>query len=174
MPKQNVTKKSDFEEIYIIMQNSFPIDEYRTKEEQKRLFEEKEYRVTIERDNLKKAVAFIAFWDLGSFIFIEHFAVATEKRNSGIGSKLLKKFLDESDKKIVLEVEKPISELARRRIKFYERNGFVFNDFEYEQPSISKGKSKIPLNVMSFPAALSKKEFSEVKRTLYSKVYKNI
>ena len=160
------TSQSDFSEIYRIMQASFSDDEYRPYDEQLALFEEPEYRIYY------MPAGFLAVWEFESFIYIEHFAVDPALRNSGTGSAMLQELVKQSQKPICLEVELPEDELTRRRIGFYERNGFVFNEYPYIQPPISKGKSPVPLRIMTYGEAITRETFEAMKNVLYRSVYK--
>ena len=73
--------------------------------------------------------------------------------------------------RLCLEVEPPEDELTRRRIAFYERNGFIYHDFAYMQPALSKGQNTIPLKIMTTGDKLDKTAFEEIKELLYSQVY---
>lgn len=160
------TSQSDFSEIYRIMQASFSDDEYRPYDEQLALFEEPEYRIYY------MPAGFLAVWEFESFIYIEHFAVDPALRNSGTGSAMLQELVKQYQKPICLEVELPEDELTRRRIGFYERNGFVFNEYPYIQPPISKGKSPVPLRIMTYKSEITREEFQKMKEILYRRVYK--
>ena len=158
--------ETNFPEIYRVMQASFSDDEYRPYDEQLALFEEPEYRIYY------MPAGFLAVWEFESFIYIEHFAVDPALRNSGTGSAMLQELVKQYQKPICLEVELPEDELTRRRIGFYERNGFVFNEYPYIQPPISKGKSPVPLRIMTYGSAITQDTFEEMKRVLYQRVYK--
>ena len=158
--------ETDFPEIYRIMQASFSDDEYRPYDEQLALFEEPEYRIYY------MPAGFLAVWEFESFIYIEHFAVDPALRNSGTGSAMLQELVKQYQKPICLEVELPEDELTRRRIGFYERNGFVFNEYPYIQPPISKGKSPVPLRIMTSGEAITRETFEAIKNVLYRSVYK--
>ncbi len=158
--------ETNFPEIYRIMQASFSDDEYRPYDEQLALFEEPEYRIYY------MPAGFLAVWEFESFIYIEHFAVDPALRNSGTGSAMLQELVKQYQKPICLEVELPEDELTRRRIGFYERNGFVFNEYPYIQPPISKGKSPVPLRIMTYGSAITREEFQKMKEILYRRVYK--
>lgn len=179
------TSQSDFSEIYRIMQASFSDDEYRPYDEQLALFEEPEYwiyympAIGMERggnhstgNSTMHAAGFLAVWEFESFTYIEHFAVDPVLRNSGTGSAMLQELVRKYQKQICLEVELPEDELTRRRIGFYERNGFVFNEYPYIQPPISKGKSPVPLRIMTYGSAITRETFEEMKEVLYRRVYK--
>ena len=158
--------ETNFPEIYRIMQASFSDDEYRPYDEQLALFEEPEYRIYY------MPAGFLAVWEFESFIYIEHFAVDPALRNSGTGSAMLQELVKQYQKPICLEVELPEDELTRRRIGFYERNGFVFNEYPYIQPPISKGKSPVPLRIMTYGEAITRETFEAMKNVLYRSVYK--
>ena len=158
--------QSDFPEIYRIMQASFPDDEYRPYDEQIALFQEPEYRIYY------VPAGFLAVWEFESFTYIEHFAVDPALRNSGTGSAMLQELVKKYQKPICLEVELPEDELTSRRIRFYERNGFVFNEYPYMQPPISKGKSPVPLRIMTYGTGITRQAFEEMKEVLYRRVYK--
>lgn len=160
-----------FDEIYEIMSNSFPTDEFRPYGEQKELFGDKRYTVfgNIEDGKLS---TFIATWDFEDFIFIEHFATSPAFRSMGLGEKMLKYLSDTLQKMLCLEVEPPNEEIQMRRIAFYNRNGFFLNEFPYIQPPISNGKAPVPLMIMTTGNKVSEDEFFFIKRTLYREVYK--
>lgn len=158
--------ETNFPEIYRIMQASFSDDEYRPYDEQLALFEEPEYRIYY------MPAGFLAVWEFESFIYIEHFAVDPALRNSGTGSAMLQELVKQYQKPICLEVELPEDELTSRRIGFYERNGFVFNEYPYIQPPISKGKSPVPLRIMTYKSEITREEFQKMKEILYRRVYK--
>lgn len=180
-----VIKQTDFPEIYRIMQASFPDDEYRPYDEQIALFQEPEYQIyympaigmekvdnNSDGNSKIQAAGFLAVWEFESFIYIEHFAVDPALRNSGTGSTMLQELVKQYEKPICLEVELPEDELTRRRIGFYERNGFVFNEYPYMQPPISKGKSPVPLRIMTYRSEITWEEFQKMKAMLYRRVYK--
>ena len=72
---------------------------------------------------------------------------------------------------ICLEVELPEEEMSKRRIGFYERNGFYYNDYEYMQPAISKGRNEIPLRIMTTSGKVTEDRYNEMKDILYQYVY---
>lgn len=160
-----------FDKLYHLMEISFPEDEYRTYEEQKALFEDSRYKVFVKYSMDKEIKAFLAVWELPSFYFIEHFAVNPQFRNGGLGSAMLKELVCSLEKTVCLEVEPPEAEMARRRIGFYERNGFFLNGYPYHQPPISKGKKEIPLMIMTSKGKIDRQSFEEVKNALYTEIY---
>lgn len=169
--------KNDFEGVWNIMEASFPVDERRNREGQERILSNPYYRLYGYKEDGVLA-AFIAVWEFPDFMFGEHFAVEKSHRNSGLGAKLIQELLEEFAGSVsdahpfVFEVEPPENELAQRRIGFYERNGFVMNDYEYVQPAMSAEGKAIPLKIMSGPGMISPQTFGHVRDMLYRHVYR--
>lgn len=163
---------SDFDNFFELMKEAFPSIERRNYEGQKRLLDEAEYEIIVNKNEKHSINAFLANWKLDEFNFIEHFAVANNLRGHGLGSLMLKDYLCKSNKLIVLEVELPEDKTSMRRITFYERYGFCLNDFYYLQPPMQKQHDFLPLKVMSYPRHIDKSEFIKFKNIIYDKVYK--
>lgn len=162
--------ESEFDRVFAQMEESFPSDERRPYEEQKVLLSRPEYRIEVwEEDGC--ICGFAAVWEFSEFTFLEHLAVDAACRNRGIGGKLLSGLLSKSKKTLCLEVELPETELAARRIGFYERNGFCLNEYPYSQPPISKGKQAVPLMIMTSGRTVTADEFAQIKQILYTRVY---
>lgn len=159
-----------FDSVYHIMEQSFPNDERRRYQEQLQLLENPYYSVYIQ-ENGTEIQGFVAVWHFDSFIFLEHFAVNPKFRNHGLGSHILDWMRTTFHTPICLEAEPPETELARRRIGFYERNGFYLNDYPYTQPAISAGKKEIPLMIMTSDTVVDADTFQQIKDTLYKEVY---
>lgn len=167
-----IQSMQDFDFVYQLMERSFPPNERRTYEEQKALLNNPRYNISIVPGlNAHSLNAFLAYWTLGDLIFIEHFAVNPLRRSTGLGSAMLQDLTRQQTCRICLEVELPENDLAKRRIRFYERNGFFLNQYPYVQPSLSKGRSPIPLLIMTSGQPVSEEMFQKIKSTLYEYVY---
>ena len=117
-------------------------------------------------------MGFITFWQFDGFLYVEHFAILPEKRNGKKGARALAQFVAlQSPLPIVLEVEEPTEEMARRRIGFYERGGFSLLTPPYLQPPYRAGEAFLPLRLMCTDAGFGEKHFHEIKDTLYREVY---
>lgn len=116
-----------FEHIFALMKTSFPTSERRSYAGQKELLTDPHYRLITETNSNNQGIAFMAVWEFPSFRFIEHIAVDPNTRGSGIGGKIMASYMNESSKPILLEVEYPDTDIAQRRIGFYERLGFQLN-----------------------------------------------
>lgn len=162
----------EFDKIFALMQASFPTSERRTYAGQKELLADPHYRLITETNSNNQLIALMAVWEFPSFRFIEHIAVDPTTRGSGIGGKIMTAYIEESPKPILLEVEYPDTDIAQRRIGFYERLGFRLNPFDYVQPPLQKGETYLPLKIMSYPQILTEEEFALQKEVLYTNVYK--
>ena len=91
----------DFDQVWKIMEISFPPEERRKREKQRELLEKEEYLLygVKQGENL---LGFLAAWELGDFLFMEHFAISPEARNSGLGHWMLQELQAKGHQKIVL------------------------------------------------------------------------
>lgn len=95
-------------------------------------------------------LAFLSYWTFEGYTYIEHFAVVPEHRGKRIGALMLNHLFKEVSPNVLIEVEKPEGEEQKRRIKFYERNGFrVREEFDYTQPAYSSDKSPVEMLLMT-------------------------
>lgn len=169
LSKDKITDKL-FNEFYSLLKKSFLKEEYRSFEKQKSLLEKDFYKILFCKEG-NKVIGIMALWELGEFLFVEHFAVNPDFRNGGIGSKMIKFVLDKYKNNVILEVELPYNDINKRRIAFYERAGFVYNGFEYYQSPLNDGDKPLPLRIMSCPSAVCEKELEAIKSKLLKIVY---
>lgn len=144
--------KGHWPEIERIYLESFPAEERRPADDLR-------HRAESPAEPLKVFVVFngndmagfISYWEFSDFVYVEHFAVDSGVRGSGIGSRALNEFVNNFNKPVVLEVEPPeANDMAMRRIKFYTRTGFrIVEDFDYVQPPYGPGLPSVPLLLMT-------------------------
>ncbi len=107
-------------------------------------------------------IGILFWWDLEHFRYVEHLATSPAVRSGGYGGKILRAFIAESDKPILLEVEHPMEELSRRRIGFYERIGFVLSVLPYRHPSYHQIKDEfVELMIMTYPRRITAEELQQ-------------
>jgi ribosomal protein S18 acetylase RimI-like enzyme len=152
-----------------ILTASFPREEYRELSEWQRL------SATADRFHLtlaREVPALLAYWDFDSFVYVEHLAVASNLRGKGYGSRMLQALKETTGgRPIVLEVELPEDETARRRIAFYERNGFrQWTARAYRQPPYRRGDAPIDMRLMAC-GPLPATAYDEVVARIYKEVY---
>lgn len=162
---------NEFDEVYELMVTSFPSSERRSYEDQKALLKKRNYEIKTNRNDKGELLSFMAIWQLDTSHFIEHLAVSPLSRGGGIGGKVMKELIEESEKPVLLEVEHPETEIAKKRIQFYERLGFHLNTHDYIQPPIQAGEEPLPLHIMSYPDPISAEEFKIFKNDIFSELY---
>lgn len=165
-----ILQENQFEELFRLMEESFPTDEYRPYQLQQSLLSHPHYQIYVYKKD-GKLVAFLAVWEGPNFIFLEHFAVKESFRNGGLGSKLLQTFVKQQTKPILLEIERPEGEIEKRRANFYERNGFNLTKWSYLQPALAKDQSPVPLVLMSYPMPIQEQQFKSFKNWVFKHVY---
>ncbi len=163
-------QREEFDNFYKVLQDSFPIKEYRSYRQQKELLDHFLYDIEAYEDR-GVIKGYITSWKFDTFNFVEHLVVLSEARGDGIGTKVLERARSKWEKPIYLEVELPEDPISRRRIAFYERNGFVLNEYPYVQPPLTPGNPEIPLLIMTSHGKISEKDFREFKRKMKGVVY---
>ena len=159
--------QSDLTWIYDLMDQAFPPQERRTKEGFLQEWQQEAFHLM----RLEKGQGFLAYWDLGQWFYVEHFATAKEVRGKGLGGETFGQFLQEAKKPVFFEVEQPNTQWAKRRIAFYERLGCVLNPYPYLQPPYPGRTEGLALFWMSYPQKLTKEEFLSARTQLYAQVY---
>ena len=107
--------EADFDQMFSLMERSFPEDERRDYNGQRELLAEPAYNLYAKRSPEDAALqAFLALWELGDMVYIEHFAVDPDCRNGGLGGKILQKVIEDTDMRICLEVELYAAAYCRR------------------------------------------------------------
>lgn len=166
-------KISDFDAINIMIEKSFPKHEIRGYGPQKKLLDDPNFNIYVIRDEKSEQVkAFITIWDVEDFGFVDHFAVSEEFRNEGLGSIILSETRKLINRKMFFEVDLPKDEMSKRRIGFYERNGYFLNDFQYELPPLVEGLEPMTMMIMSSDEKLTKEKLTSLKNELMKIVYK--
>lgn len=155
-------ESGDLERVLDLLEEAMPADERRIRQAQRELILKDAYRLSVLRGEDDILQAFLAYWELPGFTYVEHFAVDKALRGHGIGQQMLAELLQRAHKPVVLEVELPETDIARRRIGFYERSGLHLNPYPYLQPPLQGGFPPLPLRVMSWPEPLSKNEFDKL------------
>ena len=149
---------------------SFPPEEYRNLDEWQRYTDEKEefHNNVIQDDG--RPIGLFTYWEFGPFVYGEHFAIDPALRNGGYGQTALQCICQQLARPIVIEVEMPDNDLARRRIAFYQRNGFTLWLKPYLQPPYQPGYPSLPMYLMAY-GDIRESLFDEVVHTIHHEVY---
>ncbi len=168
LDKGDDLKYEFFKQLYV---QSFPVEERRELDSIRKLLEADNgiYYIYIikEEENL----GFIVYWNLPQFTYIEYFAIDSTKRSGGIGTVVMKEFINKINKPIVLEVEPPCDEITKRRVSFYERLGFILSNYRYTQPPYNKDLPSLELNLMEWGSDMTQTHPEEIEKILHQKVY---
>ncbi len=168
-----VINPADLDSISELYQDSFPPEERRDFFELKQLISEDELFINQIIIENKKVAGLCIFWVFSEFVFIEHLAVNPELRGIGIGEGTLSVLRDKF-KVLILETELPFDEMSKRRIKFYERNGFGLLEQQYFQPSYGNNKPEVELKIMCTNKNISNEKLDEYLFQIWKKVYRKI
>ncbi len=160
-----------FDLVFSKMTAAFPYEERRDISDQKECLSNKFFNFFEIFDN-EADVGFITIWEFPEFIFIEHLAIDEEKRAGGYGSEVIELVKKIYNKPIILEAEAPETDQQIKRIRFYNRQDFKVNGYEYEQPSYHGGEG-VPLKILSYPELLSQDEFDLFIRRTRENPYRN-
>lgn len=159
-----------FEVFWRILCEAFPESEHRSREDHLALLDKPFYQLnTILKED--EPVGFWSLWDLEGFVFMEHLAVDAACRGEGHGTAVFRELFKTLDRPLVLEVERPDTAAAVRRIALYQRLGLHLNPYDYVQPPLQKGQETVPMHLMTWPSPLSPEAYEAVRDTLYALVY---
>lgn len=161
---------ADFDAIYDAMERAFVLEERRDREPARALLDNGLYTV-YHLEHEGERVGFFTAWALGEWTFLEHFVIYEQYRNHGLGAQALEA-MKARFSRIVLEVERPVTEIAARRIAFYQRCGFYQNDYPYRQPSYRGAGGEVDMYLMTYPAAPD--DCRAVAKMLYERVYRKV
>lgn len=161
-----------YEEALKLYQISFPSHEQREAFSQKEILKDNAYHFELIFDN-NVFVGLVLYWEMSNYIYIEHFCIAPEMRNRQYGQKILA-FLQEKGKIVLLEIDPPVEDISVRRKGFYERCGFVENDYEHVHPPYHKGNEGHKLVIMSSPETVSETIYEEFREYLQKHIMKDV
>lgn len=155
-------------EIYSSYCTTFPECERRSEVQFQDLFSKENVKVYSVLDDLK-TVGYIIIWELSDGVFVEHFEIFSEFRSMKYGTEIISKlFRDYSN--IILEAEpENLNEDSKRRIAFYQKNGFAVIDANYMQPSYGDGKQSLNLWLL---CNWKPENVLRIKEEIYDTVYR--
>lgn len=161
-----------FKKSFLLYESAFPKNERRTLEQQITVFESEQYHfdVLIQDDAL---VGILCWWLFDDYRYIEHFAIYPHIRGEGVGRACLEQFIEGYDTPVVLEVDLPTDDIAKRRIVFYERQGFVLSASRYAHPSYQQGGDDVELCLMSHPTLMDDFQIETFIQKTHPVVHRN-
>ncbi|MBD2704203.1 GNAT family N-acetyltransferase [Spirosoma sp. BT702] len=158
------------ESIKIWYADAFPIDERREPDDLQNLLQQTDMHLCalLSADEL---VGFIIYWQWDDIVFVEHLAMAPNQRGKQYGQQAMLALIRLNFRYCLLEVERPDDELRQRRVRFYERQGFYLNPYDYRQPPYQLGMSEVPMRLLSIPAIESEATYQQLSKLIREKVY---
>ena len=87
-----------------------------------------------------KPIGIISIWYFEDYIYIEHFAIDENERFKGKGKEIIKTLIDSIKMPIIIEVEPPLDEMTKKRVRFYEGLDFELLDYFLSSTSVLKRK----------------------------------
>ena len=169
-----------FASAWQIYNGSFPSSERRRFEAQRRAIEEQpecSMDILVDDDRSDEAAGFMLYWLFDGLVYLEHFAVSERYRGRGIGSEMLDYFVGSHlPARIVLDADMPVDEISRRRIRFYERHGFVVNSSKrHIHPNLGDpGADSFELLLLSYGSLLDDEEFVRFRELFCDRVCLNL
>lgn len=156
-----------------LYESAFPPIERRNTDEWKRLWHnDSRFHVEAIKDKEGNFVGFISYWTFTDFVYVEHFAIEPTCRGRNFGGDAIDILIDKLNATpIVLEVECPNDDIARRRIAFYQKHGLTLLEEKYLQPPYQEGYEWLPLLIMSSQADFAKKHFKSIIEAIHMHVY---
>lgn len=139
---------ADVESLYV---EAFPADERRDIEAFRQIAAcNPAFAVDVFVGDNEEFLGFFTTWTWDDLRYGEHFAVRQDRRGGGIGSKALQAVIADDPRPLILEVELPDNDMARRRIGFYERNGLrLWDAIPYVQPPYDAERNALPMLLMT-------------------------
>jgi ribosomal protein S18 acetylase RimI-like enzyme len=116
-------------------------------------------------------IGFILYWQWPDFLFVEHFVIDPDQRGKQYGQQVLAQLLKLDSPYYILEVERPEDDISQRRVRFYERQGFTLNLYDYWQPPYQPGMVAVPMRLMSIPAITHAQDFERFSKLIKTRVY---
>lgn len=148
---------------------SFPEHEQRERLSQENILKDKAYHFDLIYDE-DTFVGIILYWEIGGYFYIEHFCILPEMRNKHYGERTLDLL---KERGLILEIDPPVDDISIRRKGFYERCGFVKNQYSHIYPPYHIGNSGHELIVMSRPNKLTDAEYNEFNSVLKDVIMKD-
>ena len=103
-------------------------------------------------------VGFIGCWQFDDYAYIEHLAIDPSLRSQGFGKKVLERFMVQHPLTI-LEIDPLTTEIANRRLRFYQGLGFVENSYPHAHPSYHSEINDHELVVLSSKKVISNDQY---------------
>lgn len=157
------------EDVKALLEEAFPPQERRRWDAQQQLIAAEKVKLLLLEKN-RQFAGFVIYWALSDFYFIEYIAIHPDMRGGGAGSQVMRT-LEKALFPLVLESEAPHTEIASRRVGFYERLGYVAWPHIYLQPPYHQGDAPVEMLLMQKGMHPDEPTFFRIKQELYRVIY---
>ena len=65
---------------------------------------------------------------------------------------------------VILEIEMPVDELTKRRLKFYELAGFIRNPHKHYMPPYHENDPPLEMEILTYPTQISEELYQRFAR----------
>lgn len=104
-------------------------------------------------------------WRFADYSYIEHLAIDDTLRSRGYGKQLLAEIL-KREPLTILEIDPLTSEIAHKRLRFYETMGFYANTWSHSHPTYHQGIADHELIVLSYPQPIDEVQYQRFAQDL--------
>lgn len=160
-----------FAEVDALYESAFPRHEKREPEAKKRALNAPNYALQAWFDG-EQFIGMIGAWSFKGYTYIEHLAVNGQLRAQGYGKRMLSQFL-QMHPLTILEIDPLTTEIAHKRLRFYQSLGFHENGYEHFHPSYHEDTPDHALIVLSYPQQISEAQYQRFNADLCAVVMEN-
>jgi len=150
-------KSALFATVDALYESAFPLHEKRDHAAKLRALSHPDYCLQAWFDG-EQFVGLIGAWQFDGYAYIEHLAVNDKLRAQGYGKRMLHQFLQQSPRTL-LEIDPLTTDIAHRRLRFYQAMGFQLNDYHHHHPTYHAQIADHELLVLSYPVKLNEQDY---------------
>lgn len=140
-----------------LYQQAFPWHEQRELLAKQRALSDPHYALEAWFDG-EQFIGMSGSWAFDGYVYVEHLAVDSTLRSQGYGKRLLARILARAPLTI-LEIDPLTTEIAHKRLRFYEGMGFVANPWPHTHPTYHVGIADHKLIVLSYPQSINNAQY---------------
>ena len=150
---------------------SFPLHERRSYASHMRAMQDPNFDCRLVMDG-NQFVGLLWIWKWSDLVFVEHLAIEPALRGKNYGSYVLQALIDQSnDSLVILEIDPPVDEISVRRLHFYQRMGFLMNQYPYTHPSYCIPSIPHSLELLTYGREASREELDRFCRLMKEQVW---
>ncbi|MCT4707896.1 GNAT family N-acetyltransferase [Enterobacteriaceae bacterium H16N7] len=153
-----------FAEVDALYESAFPLHEKREPQAKASALRNERYVLQAWFDG-EQFIGMIGCWRFSGYTYIEHLAVNGKLRARGYGKRMLSQFL-QMHPLTILEIDPLTTEIAHKRLHFYQSLGFHENGYEHVHPSYHEGIADHELIVLSYPQQISEEQYQRFNEDL--------